>query len=525
MRLAFRVDAGPLIGGGHAMRCLTLADALAERGAEATFVTSAMPETLAQRISRSGHRLVRIPALPEMRREGDDWHKLPLSAEAIAADVEATGAAIGKAEWLIVDHYLLNARWHSAARTFADRILVIDDLANRAYDCDLLLDQTHGRAAADYRPFVSEQAKVLTGATYALLRPEFGRERPDALLRRREPGPVQRMLVSLGTTDPDGITAKIVDRLLAAAPGCALDVVLAPGAGSLDRVREVANRESNVTLHVGTDRMAELMRDADLAIGAAGTTSWERCCLGLPAIVVVLAENQRTVAEGLAEEGAHIAIDRNGELGTVLTQLLSDTELRHRMSAAAFAVTDGLGASRAIRAIMAEEATAPRAAITLRQAASEDSEMLWLWRNDPVTRRASRTTEAISWTVHERWLASVTSSPDRHLLIAEADGLLIGTVKFDRRQTEPGTYEISINVRPDSRGSGVGRAVLSTACAEFAATQGAGRIVAGVHERNEASRRLFEGCGFSLAAPADAQGFVSYVLDTNLAMLGCRNCG
>lgn len=349
MRVAVRVDAGPVIGGGHAMRCLALADALADGGSEATFVTATMPEALAERIASSGHRVARIPDSSELERDGGNWHETPLGAEALAADEEATRATMGHADWLIVDHYLLDARWHSAARTFAERILVIDDLANRQYDCDLLLDQTHGRAATDYRPLVPRHTRIIAGAIYALLRPEFARERAAALQRRRDAEPVRRILVSLGTTDPDGITASVVARVLATAPGCAVDVVLAPGAASLAHLRDVADREPEVTVHAGTNRMAELMRDADLAIGAAGATSWERCCLGLPAIVVVLANNQKKIADGLAEAGAQMLADRNGGLDDALSKLMSDSDLRRRMSAAASAIADGSGARRVAR--------------------------------------------------------------------------------------------------------------------------------------------------------------------------------
>jgi UDP-2,4-diacetamido-2,4,6-trideoxy-beta-L-altropyranose hydrolase len=524
VRVAVRVDAGPLIGGGHAMRCLTLADALAARGAKATFVTAAMPDVLAERIAAE-HKLVRIPASAELGREGEDWHQMPLSEEAQTADVRATVAAAGKSNWLIVDHYLLDARWHSAARRFAERILVIDDLANREYDCDLLLDQTHGRSAADYLPLVPANSTVLAGAIYALLRSEFARERSAALTRRRDVGPVRRILVSLGTTDPEGITAKAVGEVLAAAPGRAIDVVLGPDAASVTRIREVVAENAGVTVHVGTARMAQLMRDADIAIGAAGATSWERCCLGLPAIVVVLADNQRIIGNALAEAGAHILVDRSGGVADALSQLLSDADRRHRMSAAAFAIVDGFGTSRVVRAMTGEKTARSALPITMRHATDGDCETLWLWRNDSVTRRASRTKEAIPWTDHESWFSSVMSNPDRHLLIAEADGSPVAMVRFDRLETEPNAYEISINIRPDSRGSGVGRAVLSTACAEFAAARGATRITAGVDEGNEASRRLFESCGFSQTAPADAHGFVAYVLDTGALLLGGRKCG
>jgi UDP-2,4-diacetamido-2,4,6-trideoxy-beta-L-altropyranose hydrolase len=173
LRAVFRCDASEIIGGGHAMRCLTLADALSQVGVEVMFVAAAMPEALAQRIKAAGHRLERIPASPELRREGREWEEPPLSDEAQLADANATGAAAGPAEWVVVDHYLLDARWHSAARTFAGQILVIDDLANRSHDCEVLLDQTFGRSAEDYRGLVSSGTKVLAGANYALLRSEF----------------------------------------------------------------------------------------------------------------------------------------------------------------------------------------------------------------------------------------------------------------------------------------------------------------------------------------------------------------
>jgi UDP-2,4-diacetamido-2,4,6-trideoxy-beta-L-altropyranose hydrolase len=523
VRVAFRVDAGPLIGGGHAMRCLTLADALAERGAQATFVTASMPEVLADRISASGHSLVRIPASSEQERQGYDWHEQPLDDEAQRADVEASTGAIGSTDWLVIDHYLLDIRWHAASRSFAGRVLVIDDLANRQYDCDLLLDQTHGRSPADYRPLLPDHTKIAAGSAYALLRPEFARERPAALRGRREAGLVRRIVVSLGTTDPGSITAAIVERVLHAAAKAEIDVVLGPDAPSLPHVRDVASANSRVTIHIGTNRMAELMRDADLAVGAAGATSWERCCLGLPSIAFVLADNQRKIAQGLAEAGAHIVTDETGLEGA-LKRLLTDGDLRQRMSAAAFAITDGLGASRMVDTIEGRGTKSERV-IRMRDANADDRELIWLWRNDSGTRLVSRTKEAIPWTAHGSWFSSVMNNPNRHLLIAEADGSPVAVVRFDRLESQPGAFEVSINVRADARSSGLGRLVLSTACAEFVATQCAARIVASVAEGNQPSRRLFEACGFLPAGVSDAQGFAPYVWEAKSAALGGRMSG
>lgn len=332
------------------MRCLTLANALAEGGARITFVAAAMPPALEERIAGAGHKIERIPTSPGLRREGPDWEEPPLSVEAQLADAKETGAAAGRSDWIIVDHYLLNDCWHSAARRFADNILVIDDLANRSYDCDILLDQTHGRSAEDYRELVPDGARILAGSTYALLRPEFARERPAALRRREAGGPVRRILISLGTADPDGITARLTEHTIAATPQFLIDVVMGPQAASLDYVRELAARHSGISIHVDSKRMAELIRDADIAIGAAGMSALERCCLGLPSIILCLAENQRTNAAALETSGAAFVTADPAEASKRLVQLCRDGEARISAENAAFKITDGVGAQRVVDA-------------------------------------------------------------------------------------------------------------------------------------------------------------------------------
>ena len=146
------------------MRCLTLANALSEAGAEVSFVAAQMPEALKNRIAGAGHRVETIPASPEMHRPATKWEEPTLSADAQLADANATRAAVGNADWAIVDHYLLDAQWHTAARSFARQILVIDDLANRSYDCDILVDQTFGRSATEYRSLVPERCRTLAGS-------------------------------------------------------------------------------------------------------------------------------------------------------------------------------------------------------------------------------------------------------------------------------------------------------------------------------------------------------------------------
>jgi RimJ/RimL family protein N-acetyltransferase len=308
----------------------------------------------------------------------------------------------------------------------------------------------------------------------------------------------------MGTTDIGGSTARIVDRVLAAAPGCAIDVVLGPEAESLQHVRELAERNHAIAVQVDSRDMARLMREADLAIGAAGSTSWERCCLGLPTIALVLAENQRPSANALSNSGAALIVDDAGKIGPALQQLLAHPDRLAQMSAAGFAIADGAGTARTVVSMLDDNA--PRGALELRPAALGDAELVWLWRNDPATRAQSRTTAPIAWQDHIGWFTRALSDPGRRLIIAERNGLPVGMVRFDPADADDG-FQVSIAVGPDARASGVGSALLQAGCALFPGA----RIHAFLRSGNEPSRRLFEACGFQPQESAEP-GFLRYML-------------
>ena len=195
------------------------------------------------------------------------------------------------------------------------------------------------------------------------------------------------------------------------------------------------------------------MRDADLAIGAPGMTSWERCCLGLPTIALVLAENQREVAEALARSGAAEVAAGVVDLPRVLASLIDDPDQRLAMTAAAAAIADGKGTERVITALATPRADVANAGqVRIRSATTADSEALWLWRNDPATREASRTQKPVPWPDHSAWLERTLAGADRHLLIAERNGHALGVVRFDRLPGAEPSHEVSINLRPDARG-------------------------------------------------------------------------
>lgn len=323
----FRADASAAIGGGHVMRCLALADALSERGWRCAFATNQEALSVIPALAASSHQT------------------------AGADDLDATWPE--GCELLVVDHYGLDASFEASCRPWAEQILVIDDLANRSHDCDILLDQTFGRNADVYGGLVPDTCRILTGSQYALLRPQFAEARARSLTRRREQGDrPPRILVSMGGGDPDNVTALVLEGLEISGIEAIVDVAMGPTAPHLgDVLVQSAAMQQQIQIRVGVDDMAALMTDADLAIGAAGTTSWERCCLGLPSIILVIADNQRLISKALQDAGAAQLVGQYPGVGAqaiadAVSELCADGDSLLRMCQAASDICDGQGALR-----------------------------------------------------------------------------------------------------------------------------------------------------------------------------------
>lgn len=355
MRVAFRVDASTRIGTGHVMRCLTLATALRERGAECHFLHRRHPGHMAEMIRNHGFAAHELPQPkgPDPAEVGEADYAGWLGVES-QRDAQETVKALGEqsVDWLVVDHYALGAEWERAVRPWAEGIAVLDDLADRAHDCDCLMDQTHGRRESEYRPLVPEHCEVLTGAQYALLRKEFIKMREEALGRRDESGfQLSRILVGMGGSDPGNVTERALQGIASTGLWCSVDVIIGGGAPHLEGLIERWGSGAGVDFYVDTPDVAQLMADADLGVGAGGTTSWERCCLGLPTLGVVVADNQKKIIESLASEGA---VENLGEFDSdfpervkqSLNSLSRDSERLGSMSRAARSVCDGQGAER-----------------------------------------------------------------------------------------------------------------------------------------------------------------------------------
>jgi UDP-2,4-diacetamido-2,4,6-trideoxy-beta-L-altropyranose hydrolase len=345
LTIVVRADASSEIGTGHVLRNLGLADELRARGHTVLFVCSSAPGHLIELVRSRGYRCEALPP-------GID----------ISEDARLTTAAatrLGRpVDWLIVDHYGLDARWEQIARRVARRLFVIDDLADRPHEGDVLLDSAHDESVADlYRRLVPPTTKLLLGPRYILLRREFF-SRPHA---PRLPAAVRRILVTFGGNDPLNMTGLALRAL--AQPVFAplvIDVTLGLSNPRLEEVRKQAQAIANVTVYVQHPEPSKLMAQADLCLGAGGTTTWERCYLGLPTLIVVLAENQQDFAEACDRLGVVRYIGRGemlsaDDLRNAVVSAMDDSSWRVASSAAGQALVDGKGISRVVNAIEGEE--------------------------------------------------------------------------------------------------------------------------------------------------------------------------
>jgi len=330
MRLLIRADASQSLGSGHVMRCLTLASEVRDRGGDAAFVSAPLTGHMKDAIEARGFQC-RLLA-----KDLDPKHD--------AAETAAEARRFGATQ-VVVDHYGLAAPWEQAQPC---PVLAIDDLTDRSHACNILLNQNLGARATDYADLVPPGTTCLMGPEYALLRPEFAAARAAALTARQG-NRLARLLISLGGTDPANGTGWALEVLAGLGlPDLDITVVMGSRAPFLTEVQDRAAELPRTEVVVDTAEMGQLMVAADLAIGAAGATSWERCCLGLPTLMVVLADNQAGIARALDAAGAaqEIALGDGDALAAALRALAADPAQLADMQKAAAAICDGQGVGR-----------------------------------------------------------------------------------------------------------------------------------------------------------------------------------
>lgn len=379
LNIAIRADASTTIGTGHIMRCLTLANAIKEKHAAKIYFFCRQAEgNINQLILESGFDLITM-ATPDLSISGKLAHSAWLGATPEQDVEEFTNLAtpiLAKFEGLekfdqvfdlvITDHYGIDAQWHQQIRNITRKVIVIDDLADRLHDCDYLLDQTFQCDKKRYQDKVPQHCQLLLGTKYALLRPEFNlantlqydhlavvEKRTQRLSSIKDQ---RRLLIMFGGTDADNLTLQTLKLLTDSQNNQHIDIILGPSAKHIASVSRYCQSSEKLTLHIAPKNIAELMLNADFAIGAAGTTSWERCALGLPSFVVIQAKNQVEIARALSNTGAieSYQVDQLTFMVTQQLAQLTDDKLI-KMSKACIKVCDGLGTNRLVSTIFAND--------------------------------------------------------------------------------------------------------------------------------------------------------------------------
>lgn len=441
MMIAIRTDASVAIGTGHVMRCLTLADQLRSRDAEINFICQDVP----------GH------LIPFIEAKGYPVHRLPggLGAEQDAIQSATILEKLRcRQDWVIVDHYGLDAAWETRLRPAAENIMVIDDLANRRHACELLLDQNYGEVSR-YDSLVSGHCRKLLGPAYALLRPQFLNARESVGERT---GEVRRILVFMGGSDRCNDTCKALQALVKLGrTDIFVDVVIGSLSAYQSEIESLASGMRQVRCLTNVEDMAELMAEADFSIGAGGTTTWERCALGLPSLVIAIAENQISISQELSKNGYIFYAGWHKEV--TVEHLTEDIRVLLRYpgvvrlsSMKARELVDAHGTARVANHLMAGSTN-----VRFRFARPEDSNMIFAWRNHPEVRKRSFDTAPISREQHEHWLSNVLSSQTIALLIAEKSEEAIGVLKYDFKQEEA---VVSVYLSPQVMGRGLGTHVI-----------------------------------------------------------------
>ena len=492
--LFFRADSNAQIGTGHVMRCLALAEHWRRAKGQVMFACSEIGRALEARLTSQGFVVHHLSASPGSADDAPETIRL----------AQRVSPAVSRL-WLIADGYHFGADYQRTVKEAGLHALVVDDYGHSEhYYADYVLNQN---LHADAGLYASREprTRLMLGTRYVLLRQQFLAYRGH---ERTIPAIARKVLVTLGGADPGNITGMVLDALR----GLDVEARIVVGGSNphLEDLQAQASRLGpRISLVVDTTEMPALMAWADVAIAAGGSTSWELAFMGLPSLVLVLADNQRDVAARLEEQGVSVNLGPPSALTArpiaVSTEaLLKDEARRATMSSLGRSLVDGDGAARVVTRLRAAQ-------LTLRRAEPRDCRLIWEWANDPTVRAAAFSSEPITWESHQSWFAAKLASPTTALFLALDDaGTALGQIRFD--WSDHGHAEIDVSVSALARRRGFGGALIRAGVDEMFASTKVETVHASVKEDNRASTRAFEKAGFRRGGPAvahtpHAQGF------------------
>ncbi len=486
MKIIIRVDSSLEIGTGHVMRCLTLADTCKKKGTDVQFICRDHPGNLIENIQGEGYIVHVLEAVDTIDLELDNVYWLGTTQEKDANECHAVLQKI-LPDWLIVDHYAIDYIWQSKLKGTYQKLMVIDDLADRQHYCDLLLDQTFGRKQKDYQNLVSKNCQMLLGSEYALLRPEFSEWRVFSL-RRRAKLKFKRLLVTMGGVDPNNFTGQVLEVLKQCDLPKDLEITIILGGGSLhlNEIKKLSREMPWLTqVKIDVTNMAEIMSNSDLSIGAAGTTTWERCCVGLPCIQLVIADNQITIADALSANNAVRAIRKPLDIKKSIVDILPKL---NKISLIASFMTQGGGAKVVVDAMISKYI--PDEEVKLVPVTTDDSDFIYSLQTIR-TRKYFRNTIVPSQKEHQAWYQKIINSSDAIIFLISINGKNVGMLRIDGLIFND-EIEVSVIVMETFSGQGYAKSAVQKLLALLTNRT----IKSIIHKENIASKRLFENIGF-----------------------------
>ncbi|MCT6874747.1 UDP-2,4-diacetamido-2,4,6-trideoxy-beta-L-altropyranose hydrolase [Frischella perrara] len=507
MNIVFRVDAAQHIGSGHVMRCLTLADELSQHGVNCIFISREFEGNLFSLIKEKGYLLYSLSSPitslyqnPNQLVPHEHWLGVNYEVDA-KQTIDILNMISIKIDWLIVDHYAIDSRWEEIVKPYVQKIMIIDDLADRQHDCDLLLDQTYQRNKTAYDNNKVKSQHYLLGSKYCLLRNEFLENRNKTLQyfdHEYIDDTSKRILISMGGVDKDNITGKILDSLsdINLLPDDELHIIMGKNAKWLTNIKNtVMNFKCKTYVYHDIRNVAEIMSRCNLAIGAGGTTTWERCSLGLPSIIISIAENQNLIIEELVKCGASWFAGRatslnKSTLESIIKHAIFDKFSLYSLSKICRDICDGYGTKRVVNIMLSNE-------FNFDFITEDDIPILYQWRNHEHTRKMSFNSSPIIYQDHVNWMKNKLKDESFVFLkIINFQQESIGCIRLFLNNDES---EISIYLDPDKLGEGLGSRILCqfTPWVKENLPQ-IKYIKARIKSENKASIKVFERSGYKM---------------------------
>lgn len=494
MKFAIRADASLAIGTGHVRRMLALAHALRACGGDISFVCRDLGIDTGTMVRAEGfaHIQLAAPSFDHTVTVGRIGH---VAWAGVSQDVDATQTLLALADlspqWVVVDHYSFDATWHRTVRSaLGCRIAVVDDLADRELECDLLIDHNYcENHSAKYAGRIERKAHVLGGPRFALLGPEYADVKPRVVVDT-----VSSIGIFMGGVDANNVTSTVLNALDELEFQKPLEVVTTSANPNLSKLQRRASQRLNTSLVLDLPSLVDFFGRHDLHIGGGGGATWERACIGAPTLGIAVARNQLESLIPMAFKRCLVAVDMTEDknptaVAEAISALCSDHELRHDLAKNAQQLVDGRGAVRVALRCMVD-------ALYVRPAGDRDSAMMFAWRNHSATRAVSVNNTEIVWEDHVRWFDGVLQTPSCLLLVAQIGAIPVGVIRFDN--VSMSRCQVSLYLDPQLHGLGLGKAMLLAGEDQLESDVS---IDAHVVTGNTPSSRLFASAGYTAKDP------------------------